>query len=358
MNNIENRRDLQAELSIAELDRELIRRGTRIAGPGPFEFADEEGTPEREALMANLLKLYESAQAAPANESLRHIGTEELVTLLKYKTWEINQDKGIWGEDGRIDQYEIVDERIKNNSHSVAVICREKNLIAEEKGFFALQYKNYGKAFNLCANEPFGHQPIAAGRQCTGFLVKEDVIATAGHCACEKNVTDLRIVFGFKMTDDSTPVTRIAAENIYGAIEVIDRFYIPGQGADWALVKLDRSVTGPFIPALSKKEICLNQPLYILGHPCGLPLKYSGDAKVCYIEDGYFSADLNVYSGNSGSPVFDKKTHEVVGIVVRGDSRDFRWTGKGWMSVIYPNPEVLSREPQCTRVSQFIDLCR
>ena len=50
---------------------------------------------------------------------------------------------------------------------------------------------------------------------------------------------------------------------------------------------------------------------------------------------------------------FDRKTNEVIGIVVRGDNQDFRWTGKGWLSIIYPNPDIHSKEPQCTRVSEF-----
>jgi len=69
-------------------------------------------------------------------------------------------------------------------------------------------------------------------------------------------------------------------------------------------------------------------------------------------------ADLNVYCGNSGSPVFDRETHEVIGLVVRGDNQDFRWTGKGWLSIIYPHPDFHSQEPQCTSVTEFIDYCR
>jgi V8-like Glu-specific endopeptidase len=63
---------------------------------------------------------------------------------------------------------------------------------------------------------------------------------------------------------------------------------------------------------LSEKPLYLNQPVYILGHPCGLPLKYSAGAQVRGIDESFFSADLNVYCGNSGSPVIDRDTHEVI----------------------------------------------
>jgi hypothetical protein len=73
------------------------------------------------------------------------------------------------------------------------------------------------------------------------------------------------------------------------------------------------------------------------------------------VENNYFAADLSIYSGNSGSPVFNQKTHEVIGIVVCGDSKDFRWTGNGWLSIIYPG-NTPSPKPQCARLSQFMDI--
>jgi hypothetical protein len=59
--------------------------------------------------------------------------------------------------------------------------------------------------------------------------------------------------------------------------------------------------------------------------------------------------------GNGGSPVFSADTHRVVGIVTQGYPRDLRQTSKGWASIIYPNRDIVSGCPKCTRVSQFID---
>jgi V8-like Glu-specific endopeptidase len=106
-----------------------------------------------------------------------------------------------------------------------------------------------------------------------------------------------------------------------------------------------------------RDEISSDQEIYVIGHPCGLPLKYAPGAYVCDVNETCFSADLDVYSGNSGSPVFDSKTHEVIGMAVRGDNMDFRWNGKGWISVIYPNLDIVSGGAHCTRVSEFIHHC-
>ncbi len=58
----------------------------------------------------------------------------------------------------------------------------------------------------------------------------------------------------------------------------------------------------------------------MIGYPRGLPEKFSLHRKVANNSDSsYFSADLDCFHGNSGSPVFNSKTLEVEGIFVRGE---------------------------------------
>lgn len=347
-----NQRELLENFSVAELDMELIARGARTPEKSQFKFSDMERSQQRDAIMSKVKELYKTAPYV--NQALSHISTPELVKLLMLKTRESNEDRLILGEDDRIDFFQIQDERIRRNANCVAAICLKDNLIDTNNGFFVFKVKNYGAAFNLCSDEPFCRQPISTGLMFTGFLVKQDVIATAAHCANEKNVTELRVFFDFKMLNPFKTVTQILNENIYKGVEIIRRVYNRSNGSDWALIKLDRKVVSKPIVELSENAISRNQPIYILGHPCGLPLKYTSEAKVRDITETCFAADLNVYCGSSGSPVFDSKTHEVIGIVVRGNNNDFRWTGKCWVSIIYPHPEKHSEKPQCTRVSEFI----
>ena len=348
-------KEVLTEFTVEKLDMELIARIAQTPGEARYKFKDKEGTPHRHALMAKVIELYNTSP--PTNQALSHISTEKIAELLMIKIQKMNDERAIWGKDDRIDFFQITETQIKENANCVAAICLKMDLNRTNNGFFLLRVKNYGTVFNLCSPEPFRNQPIAAGRLCTGFLVKNDVIATAGHCTDESSVAELRIVFGFHMLNPFTPVTRVPYMNIYKGAKIIHRVYDPkGKGPDWELIKLDRKVEGHPLVKLSEKPIVLDQPVYILGHPCGLPLKYSSGAQVRGITDTCFTADLNVYCGNSGSPVFDCKTHEVIGIVVRGDTQDFRWTGKGWLSVIYPNSDIRSQEPQCTRVSEFRDI--
>jgi S1-C subfamily serine protease len=256
--------------------------------------------------------------------------------------------------DGRKDVFEIEDEQLLENVNCTALICRENNLIME-RGVSTLRVKNYGESFNLCTSEPFRQQPVLSGSLCTGFLVKEDIIATAAHYANHKNVKDLRVVFGYKMLNSREAVEEIPEENIYKGVEIIGRDYI-GKNAepDWALVKLDRKVKGQTVAVLSKDDIFYGQQVYVIGYPLGLPVKLAPGAQVSDFSETCFAATLDIYMGNSGSPVFCSETHEAIGMVVRGDTRDFRWTGKGWRSIVYPNLRQMTMGPQCTRVSEFI----
>jgi V8-like Glu-specific endopeptidase len=348
------RRAAQFELTIEDLDRELIARGAQIPHEELFKFEDTEGTPARKDLMDRVKELYDKAPSP--NPALASIDTWELFRLLLCKTQQIeeNRKRGIWYEDHRMDWFGITDEQVNKNVNSVAAIILKNNLIGEGNGFFTLKVKNYGKAHNLCEVEPFYNQPVTAGWVCTGFLVKKDVIATAGHCVEKKNVTDFRIVFGYKMLDPHTAVTQVPDENIYKGVKIIRQVLNREVNrSDWALVQLDREVAGQEVVVLSEDVIACDQPVYVIGYPMGLPVKYAPGAKVRGFKDAFFAADLDTYMGNSGSPVFNADTHKVIGMVVHGDTQDLRWTGKGWASVIYPSREIKSRKPQCTSVPQF-----
>lgn len=344
----------QLEIEVEKLDRELMARSAQSVRE-KFKFEDREGTPQREDIMADIQEYYRGTAPSSTDKAFSHINTRDLAKILMVKARELNRDRGISDEENRKDYYEITNEQIKKNADCVAAICRERDLIPGKEGSLTLRVKNYGKAFNLCQSEPFYHQKIAAGRLCTGFLVKEDIIATAGHCLDEHNIKDLCFVFGYKMVDSSGQIPEIQQKDIYKGVKIINRICKrEGNQSDWALVKLDRKVVGQEVVTLSKKKIATKKLIYIIGHPVGLSLKYSSEARVGSISEAYFSADLNVYNGNSGSPVFDSKTHEVIGIVVRGHTRDFRLVESCWRSVIYSRTDIWSPNPQCTRVSEFI----
>lgn len=374
------------ECSVEELDRELIARGNKTPAEKRFDFNGKVGTPQRDAIMTQVKEFYQGAENLSPDIGFRHISTWELAEALVYMTEGVPLDdtRAISGNDDRLDIFQLKDKPenipIKKNADSVAAICMKDDLVRHDDRYWTLKHVYFGETFNLCRCEPFSQQPIGAGHLFSGFLVEEDVIATAGHCVNEKNVADTRILFGFRMKDNSTPVTQVSNKDAYKGVKVIGRYYNRrGNGADWALVKLDRKVTGRQVVKLPETAISRRQPVYVLGHPCGLPLKYAAGAEVLKVNDAFFVADPDIYAGNSGSPIFNKNTHEVIGMVVRGYSNDFRWTGNCYISVTLPSPRnnsgkveyspqstnreaeysrlTESRGAECTSVSEFIRYC-
>lgn len=348
-----DQKKLPTDFSVEELDRELLARGAQIPVDQLFKFVDTEGTPERTRIMAGVKELHKTAPHP--NESLADISTWDITKTLIFKTSStMDFVRGSWSDD-LMDGDEITDEQIDKNAGCVALICMDKDLIDANNGVSILNTRNYGETFNLCEVEPFRNQPAAAGPMCTGFLVAKDVVATAGLLPGEQNVTDLRILFGYKMLDSLTPVTRFSNENIYRGSEFIGRVHKNGANAsDWSLIKLDRDVVGQTAAALSKEDISFKQAIYVMGYPLGLPLKFVRGATVRNVHDTYFEANLNIYSSSSGSPVFNLQTHEVIGMVARAENFDFRWVGNGFLSVNNPD----NKRANCTRVSKFIDIVR
>ena len=233
--------------------------------------------------------------------------------------------KGIFGRDDRMDEYEVTDPALAAVGDSTVAVLWRSDLDNNGDGTFSLPaetlaewYRDYDPILTgneLCNSEPFRNQPNPAIG--SGFLVAPDIIATAGHLACDEDCTNSAYVFGMVMLDSDTPVVRIDSSEVYYCSEIIARDM--GE-PDWALIRLDREVTG-HEPLRVRAEGVVpdGERLVVIGHPAGLPRKYAGGATVREnTASGYFQANLDTYHGNSGSAVFNARTLEVEGILYAG----------------------------------------
>ena len=337
-----------------------------------------------------------------ANPALRYFTTKEI--RQKYRRLEEkskSRKRGLWGWDKRRESCEVKNKKVIRNAHSVAAVCMSRDLRDTGNGYWELNVGRYEDIYRLCRCERFYGQPAAAGLMCTGVLVAADVVATAAHIAYEARVKSLRFIFGYRLAfpgswppiefyrPDQTffgepggdfskkppgrrmhknefsnnlpefPITWFPKENVYRGVEIIHRNFdvdeTDASFSDWALVRLDRKMEGQEIAALSQKPVCKGQKLYVLGHPCGLPLKYAPGGMVESIENAYYTTKLDLFSGNSGSPVFDSLTGEVIGLVSASDPIDFEWNYgcRGCTSVVYPHKEIESSGTRVTKVSEF-----
>lgn len=309
------------------------------------EFSAEELLRELRAREAKL-SVTEAAVHLQPNEQLREFDSKTLVETLK------NNQKVIYGTDDRADIFQIDDPAILNDADSVVALFSVNDVVDNGDETSTLQTQNFGISNNLCNGEQFREQPT--GAFCSGFLVAPDIIATAGHCVNQSNVTTIRFIFGFRMLNASTAQTIISNEEIYRGVNLIGR-QLTNNSADWALIRIDRPVCNHKIAQIRRiGSIADTQEIHVIGHPAGLPTKVAGNAAVRNnTSNAFFVANLDTYGGNSGSPVFNSNTHEVEGVLVRGET-DFVSNGRCNISLVCPSSGC--RGEDCTRTTEFSGL--
>ena len=91
-------------------------------------------------------------------------------------------------------------------------------------------------------------------------------------------------------------------------------------GTAYALVRLDRAVTGRRPLEIARRDIVTpGLPVYLLGHPSGLPRKITGNASGTDNQSTTrFTTNLDSFGGNSGSPIFASPSNLLIGILVEG----------------------------------------
>lgn len=228
------------------------------------------------------------------------------------------KQKAIYGEDNRVNIFESPTQW-QEIASSVAVMFPNEYIdTSAELDFYPIATRTHMQENDVCIDERFAKEPAVA--YCSGFLVAPDLLVTAAHCMGSSDLKKNRWVFGWGYFDSlNEKLNKTEPDNVYRAVEIVER-KIDSSGADYLLVRLDREVKDRK-PLTYRKEgkISKGTPLAVIGAPSGLPLKFADGAVVHKtVGNIYALTDLDTYSGNSGSPVFNAKTYEIEGILVRG----------------------------------------
>ena len=229
----------------------------------------------------------------------------------------------IYGDDNRVDINRSESYQQKRQSLSVALVLNTKNFIPSVLSHSVkVKVKTLGEVYNLCEEEPFSDQ--ASLGFCTGFLIADDYLLTAGHCVkSEANCRELSFLFSYteSLKGNYKDEIRVSKNNIYSCDEVLFHGHSKiNASLDFAVIKLDRKVKGRSPLVLTKKsDLSYEDEFLILGHPLGLPLKLADSGFLREeLSDHHFTATLDTYTGNSGSPVLSKKTGFVEGVLIKG----------------------------------------
>lgn len=229
----------------------------------------------------------------------------------------------IYGDDHRLDLYAVESELSSHLARASSVaLLREQSLQRSAHGRTQVVGELLLEHANLCASEPFAEQSVAA--RCSGVLVDERLVLTAGHCAlsivpCAEQVW----VFGYALTaPDEAPL--LTDDDVYRCVSVpVSRRTTgpKGQRWDYAWVELDRPVPPPRQPApLGADPVAVGDPVTVIGYPNGLPVKVDRGAEILAVRPDwldYFSLSSDTFDGSSGSGVFDQ-SGQLAGVFVRG----------------------------------------
>lgn len=232
-----------------------------------------------------------------------------------------NKPYAIYGDDNRQEMF-AVDPFWQNVGRSIAGKVSIEHFSSDKT-----ELKGAPLSKRVCAGTRFSEQITVP--KCTGFLVKPNILVTAGHCMdTPEDCSNFVWVFGYALQNDSDrKYTKVTQSQIYRCRRLVGFQFRYLGGLDYAIIELDRPVTDRTPLALGFDiPITKGMPLAIIGHPNGIPMKFSDGAEIIQLTDNdeAFASNLDVFQGNSGSPVFDLVTGKVLGITSHGHADHVR----------------------------------
>lgn len=216
-----------------------------------------------------------------------------------------------------LDERQFVNSKM---SKAVLNLSAATGAMIPQANFVDKLVKNLVHKRNFCEDEPLAKENSVAS--CSGILIAPDKVLTTFHCVpSEESCKSNKWMFG--LTKDK--LNEVSSEDVYScaSIEKLDRNLMTLQ--DYTIIRLDRSVEGVKpVKVSSKAKIDSDSEVFMMGHPYGLAQMITGKSRILNNHfPHYFETELDGFSGNSGSPVFNAKTFELEGIFVRGGTDDY-----------------------------------
>jgi hypothetical protein len=347
-----------AGVSSAEIYKELTRRAravlsapaevlayTDLPAFGKLKASRGPASVYAESDTAKIASVYDDAVAKPSPGENAKLSDVPEVALAESLVARSNAKlKTLYGTDDRMDLYHVVKARdialgngvvTPREAHwlkaaeAVGYIIEQSELQALPNNQYLVSVQVFGEVRQICndGSERFWKQPYMRGMG-TAFLVGEDRIVTASHCLPPGIPLDrLRLIFGYALWSDTVPNSIVVRdEDIYRFKKILARKdnQVPDaqrlKAEDWAVLQLTRkSNRAPL--KLGNGKPAQGSAVYAIGHCDGLPVKLSpkGTVREALGQNRCFLASVDASGGNSGSPVLDESTHEVHGILIRGN---------------------------------------
>jgi len=212
----------------------------------------------------------------------------------------------------------------------------KKTLLADR--ILSIFYKNPVNR-DVCEDLPFIKE-VAIG-SCSGVLIKPNLVATAGHCV-DKHIFDKTWFFNYQNGDDLVLKQGYKVQRIvYRNLVLIKSGYsfernsinrqrqqigvgpLPPDMHDYtnyrdiALLELDNEVDGFLTLNINFSPFFAGRKAISVGYPLGLPLKQNTNGSLKEMATPYYmTTNIETLQGNSGGPLFDLETGDLIAITV------------------------------------------
>ena len=233
----------------------------------------------------------------------------------------------IYGEDNRVDVHQSKKPLLKKLADSTAAMI-SKDYLINENNQVQIKAPLFKNVYKLCQSERFRDQLAAAN--CSGTLIEKDIILTAGYCY--SNSMDCKgysWVFDYRASSEKQSQVSVPNSSVYRCKEILAIKDDRKTNIDYALIRLDRKVVGRApVDIRLVGEVSYKDKLAVIGHPRGLPTKIADSGDVLELFSDSIRSNLDAYTMNSGSGVFNEKTGDLEGILISGKS-DFELDDSG-----------------------------
>ena len=234
----------------------------------------------------------------------------------------------VYGEDDRVEVYNHPSAELRGIAEqSIVALIPSFRISREPSGTYSLFTNSLKDSRGLCEGELFGEQPTAA--TCSGVLIDDDLVLTAGHCIDDHTPCDsYSYVFNYHYAQPNM-LAAIRDEDVYTCRRVVSQgSAVSGSFTpDFSVIQLDRPVQGDQTPVVIRpaKPLADLESLSMIGYGSGLPGKIDDGGSVADPREAqldFFVANLDAFQGHSGSAIFDSQ-NRLAGILIGGRAPDY-----------------------------------
>lgn len=249
---------------------------------------------------------------------------------------EQSSQAAIFGDDDRKDYFES-SARAKSLAESVYLISYKFQLPDNPDGSVTLvpigSLRSLAYHDRPGPDENFLDQQTL-GSKCTAFAVGPYHVATAWHCEQEIPCFLMRLAGHVWMNPDLSPSTPP------GTFVDCEEIAATGGGPtgsqnDWVILRTKQPVLAPALPISTlSPEQTVGRRFIRMGHGLSLPLKIDEGARTAVkaLLNGTLLHNSDAFVGDSGSPLIDFTTGEVIGIDVFGPQDPYLNAEGFWVS--------------------------